>query len=510
MDRRNFIRISSVALLPIALGLFPDRKEDGSYTIKVNSNRSFGHLLRTNTHTEPTIHSKIDTVIVGGGIAGVAAAYQLRNESFRLFEGGETLGGSSGAGDWKSARFATGAHYELAYPKEFGSLLIQTLQELGIIQWNATTELYEFTDKKYVISTEKMEQCFIAGELVEDILDEVGDISGFEKLLATYKNEMFLPTRIIDDKHLHLSAVTFSDFLQEQGVLTNELKERIDYQMMDDWGAKSDVVSALAGIHYYTCRPYDDKVVELFSPPQGNYYFIEKMIGALQKIDAVECNAMVSAIKIKEDKVFVDVLRRNGEKERVEANQVIYAGQKHTLKYIMPEAFPLFDQNEYAPWAVVNLICDKKVNFGKWQNDVLSQEETFLGFVDSNYQHNRSDAYNVITAYYCFEPKQREELVNIESSPDQWVKEVIELIELETDTPLSRFVKHVEIKLMGHAMPIPGVNYLNLKSVPDYDQKIVFAGVDTGRLPLFSEAFDSGLEAANKVLLNQEEMKNES
>jgi hypothetical protein len=63
---------------------------------------------------------------------------------------------------------------------------------------------------------------------------------------------------------------------------------------------------------------------------------------------------------------------------------------------------------------------------------------------------------------------------------------------------------------MGHAMPIPGVNYLNLKSVPDYDQKIVFAGVDTGRLPLFSEAFDSGLEAANKVLLNQEEMKNES
>ena len=51
--------------------------------------------------------------------------------------------------------------------------------------------------------------------------------------------------------------------------------------MVDDYGSTADQVSALAGVHYYACRPYYTESVELFSPPQGNAYFVQKLLEVL-------------------------------------------------------------------------------------------------------------------------------------------------------------------------------------------------------------------------------------
>jgi len=48
----------------------------------------------------------------------------------------------------------------------------------------------------------------------------------------------------------------------------------------------------------------------------------------------------------------------------------------------------------------------------------------------------------------------------------------------------------------------PKLNYLTFDNVPQFSERIIFAGVDTGRLPLFYEACDSGLQAANQLLAN--------
>jgi hypothetical protein len=45
--------------------------------------------------------------------------------------------------------------------------------------------------------------------------------------------------------------------------------EGLDYHMKDDFGAEAEKISALAGVHYFACRPYYTKPVELFSPPRG-------------------------------------------------------------------------------------------------------------------------------------------------------------------------------------------------------------------------------------------------
>ncbi len=508
MNRRGFIQISSVVAIPILLGIFPrNKKEKKNYEITVRSNRAFGHLLREHATTLPTKTTETDYIIVGGGIAGVAAATVLKNEKFILFEGDDRLGGSSAAADWKSTRFATGAHYELAYPTHFGKEVIELLTALNIIEFNIESNLYTFTDKQYVIKSSEMEQCFQAQEVLEDVLSDAIGIDEFYELLEAFETKMHLPTRLITSDYHYLNTISFKEFLTSKMQLSADLEQRISYQMLDDWGGKCDEVSALAGIHYYTCRPYNTQEVELFSPPNGNAYFIEKMVGQLPDPEALQTDTLVRTIRETTEGIEAEILRRNGTVELVKAKGLIYAGQKHALPHILAGSATLFS-NSYAPWLVVNIICDKGIDFSKWQNDILTSDLQFLGFVNSQKQKTKSTEYDVFTAYYCLSENERTALVSIEENPTDFIQATIALIEQETASSIENFVRHVNLNVLGHAMPIPKPNYLTFSNVPQFSERIIFAGVDTGRLPLFYEACDSGLQAANQVLNNLSKIKN--
>ncbi len=500
MNRRGFIQISSVALLPILLGIFPRSSGNKKrYSISVKSNRSFGHLLRKLSAEKPVRERTTDYVIVGGGIAGLAAATQLSGKDFLLFEADDRLGGSSACDYWKDTVFATGAHYELAYPETFGSEVIDLLTKMEVIRFNDYSKLYEFVDEQYVIKGSSLEQCFVKGEAIDEVLSGVEGLKEFKEILSEFKGKMLLPTRLIDNEYHYLNSISFKDFLSEKMNLSQELERRISYQMLDDWGGKCDQVSALAGIHYYVCRPYDEKDVPLFSPPNGNSYFLEKMIGYTNAFEAFEVNSLVRSIKEVSDGVELEVINSSREVELVKAKKVVYAGQKHALKYILKSEENLFE-NSYAPWLVLNFVCRKGIDFNKWQNDVVTENLEFMGFVSSKPQKTRSAEFDVFTAYYCLEEVDRERLAAIEKEPSPFVEATIQLIEKETGTTITDHLEHVNIKLMGHAMPIPKPGYLSFSDVPSYASNIIFAGVDTGRLPLFYEACDSGIQAGRSVL----------
>ena len=504
MNRRGFIQISATALLPILLGIFPRRSSTNKiYSLEVLSNRSFGHLLRESSSTLPTSEIETDYIIVGGGVAGVAAATRLKDKKFMLFEADDRLGGSSASGSWKSAYFALGAHYELAYPTSFGKEVIDLLKELEVIYYNEESDLYEFNEKEYVIKLADAEQCYDGEKISPDILTDAEGLADFNKIVERFAGKMHLPTRLIAQDLHYLNSISFKDFLEKEMNLSADLEQRISYQMLDDWGGTCAEVSALAGIHYYVCRPYFEQDVELFSPPNGNSYFVQKMVGQIPTFDSFQVNKMVRKIVETEDGVEVEVLDRNGTVALVRAKGLIYAGQKHALKYILPTEQPIFS-TDYAPWVVVNIVCAKGLNFEKWQNDVLTPELNFLGFVNSLKQETRSEEYDVLTAYYCFKKEERAQLEDIEKDPRKFVDSTIQLIEDTTKISLAESVEHVTVNLLGHAMPIPKPGYLTFQEVPQYSNKIVFAGVDTGRLPLFLEACDSGLQAADRLLKNLE------
>lgn len=96
----------------------------------------------------------------------------------------------------------------------------------------------------------------------------------------------------------------------------------------------------------------------------------------------------------------------------------------------------------------------------------------------------------------------RAALVDIEKDPSPFVEATLDLIAETTQVDVRDYLQHVSVNLMGHAMPVPSPGYLSFANVPQVSERIVLAGVDTGRLPLFFEACDSGLQAAATLLKN--------
>jgi hypothetical protein len=134
-----------------------------------------------------------------------------------------------------------------------------------------------------------------------------------------------------------------------------------------------------------------------------------------------------------------------------------------------------------------------------WQNEVLSQTKSFLGFVDSLSQKTTNDK-QTLTAYYCFDESERAYLMDVEKQPDLLVNETIKRIGEYIGDDISAKVEKVFVKVMGHAMPIPYPGYLfNDQNENRSEKNLVYAGVDNSRLPLLYEALDSGIEASKLI-----------
>lgn len=503
MNRRTFIKLSSLALAGIltqSCDSTSDKLNPQSYDISINSDMQAGHLL-LNSAAMPTGNTfTTDYLVVGGGISGLSAACQLRDRDFVLCELSAQLGGTSASESHAGEVFSQGAHYELAYPNYYGRETLNFLEELGIIRYDSLVDSWNFVDRQYLIDVQREGQTLTSEGMREEILEPSRLRTEFLELVLPYLGEMKQPTRIIREELWPLDKISFLDFLKRALRLNSSFKQGVDYQMRDDYGADAATVSALAGIHYYTCRPYYTQSVELFSPPEGNAYFVDKMAATLP-IDRVKTSHLVKSVR-KSERGF-EVLVVNIENSRIDryfARNVIYAGGKHALKYVFPSDAHLFQDNIYAPWLVLNIVLkDDLQSEAFWQNELLGQDSTYMGFVDSASQFRVGDA-RVFTAYYCFPPSQRPYLANIRRNAQEIARETVKTINQFFDQDVDPLVEKVFFKVLGHAMPVPKPHYLFRDRNPHRSEpNLAYAGVDNSRLPLLFEALDSGIQAVTEL-----------
>lgn len=460
------------------------------------SDRTAGHLIFKSKEWKTIKAEQLDYLIVGGGIAGLTAAQLLKDENCLLFELGQQVGGSSSADYYQNTVFSQGAHYDWSYPANYGKEVLALFKELQIIEFNKQQQFWNFIDKQYLIKGQES-QSLVKGQFHDEYLEEFDDFQAFFDIIKQYANEMLLPTRLINEEIQQLNQLTFLTFLQNNGLNAHpDFLKTLSYQLIDDYGAGVETVSALAGIHYYLCRPYYTKEMELFSPPQGNFYFTGKLKTNIQH--KIKTNHVVKKITKNDTGFLVDVIDiRQKIVKQYSSKQVIYAGQKHALQYILPEQYPAFKATVYSPWVVVNVVLNTPIESkGIWQNEFPLNTDHFMGFVDSKSQKTQDK--QVLTCYYCFPPEERKELPKIEDHLQDFTRNTIEKLNTYFDTDLHHNIEKVFIKVMGHAMPIPTTAYLfDDKNENRLYKDLVFAGVDIGRLPLLFEAVDSGIEAVN-------------
>ena len=503
MNRRTFIKLSSLALTGILTQSCDSTSEKPNsqlYDISINSDMGAGHLL-LNSAAMPAGNTLFtDYLVVGGGISGLSAACQLRDLDFVLCELSAQLGGTSSSESYAGEVFSQGAHYDLAYPNYYGGETLNFLEELGVIRYESLVDTWNFVDRQYLIDVQREGQTLTSDGMREDILEPSQLRTEFLELVLPYLGEMRQPTRIIREGLWTLDEISFLDFLERALKMNSSFRQGVDYQMRDDYGADAATVSALAGIHYYTCRPYYTQSVELFSPPEGNAYFVDKMAATLPG-DRIKTSHLVKSVQKSENGFEVLVVNiENSRIDRYLAKNVIYAGGKHTLKYVFPADAHLFQDNIYAPWMVLNIVLkDGLPSEAFWQNELLGQDSTYMGFVDSASQFRVSDA-RVFTAYYCFPPDQRPYLANIRHNDQEIVRKTVEIVNLYFDREVSALVEKVYIKVLGHAMPVPKPHYLFRDKNPHRSEpNLVYAGVDNSRLPLLFEALDSGIQAVKEL-----------
>ena len=87
------------------------------YEIELITVSSRAHACR-DWAVMPRVSRRIctDFLVVGAGLAGLAAAYRLRQHDYRVCEVSQYIGGSSARGSFEGIDFGRGAHYEEELP----------------------------------------------------------------------------------------------------------------------------------------------------------------------------------------------------------------------------------------------------------------------------------------------------------------------------------------------------------------------------------------------------------
>lgn len=486
--RRHFLSAALVGLAPKT-----DRAVAGQF---VNDAFALGHKLRDHaSFASPQRIVKVPVVIVGGGIAGLSAAWRLDKKGFRdfvLLEMESEPGGNSRYGENQITRYPWAAHY-LPVPSKESSLVREVCREFGALgengKWN----------ERYLCFSPQ-ERLFLHGRWQEGLEPETAATGNdrdqykrFQTLVKEFEaSRQFTIPMEIGARPSMLDSESMQSWMDRNRFDSPYLRWYIDYACRDDYGASMRDTSAWAGIHYFASRQPDDKGPLTW--PEGNGWIMRKL---QTKVNAyIRANAPVYAIRTEGRRLRV----LTPETEYV-AEHVIYAAPTFTAAYVV-EGAPKFPA-VYSPWLTANLTLDRiPSDLGvepAWDNVIY--DSPALGYVIATHMSTRSRIDRTVWTYYWalaeHTPAAGRTLL-LEKDWNYW-KEAI-LRDLERAHPdIRQCVARIDIMRMGHAMARPTPGFLSRKP-PQAPPGVLYANSDLSGFSIFEEAQYRGVKAADRIL----------
>jgi glycine/D-amino acid oxidase-like deaminating enzyme len=486
----------------IGLTAKADRNITGGFVFE---SQEQGHRLRDHTRfATPPQRVKVPIVIVGGGVAGLSAAWRFDKRNFHDFvilEMEQAAGGNARSGRNEVSAYPWAAHY-LPVPDKNEPLVRELCQELGLLEGDTWNERW--------LCHSPQERLYLHGRWQEGIEPAIGltpsdaaQFKAFEQRIAefhasgAFRIPMEEGMAKTTPRERALDQITMGEWMRRQGMHSEYLKWFIDYSTRDDYGTHVDDISAWAGIHYFAARAPEDKGPLTW--PEGNGWIVQRLLQRLGKY--VRTGSMV--YRIQQQKRGWHVIT---EKTLYEADFVIYAGPTHFASWLIdppPPRWPI----DSAPWLTANLILDRwPANHGAeyaWDNVIYGSPS--LGYVVATHQNTAIHQPQTVWTYYWALANgnavdQRRILLGGDWN---WWKEKI-LTDLErAHRDIRQCVQRIDIFRIGHAMPrpVPGSIFH-----PERIRRarpagsLVYANCDLSALSLFEEAQYRGVTAADHVL----------
>ena len=496
VSRREFAQVGSAAL--IGLSVKADRPITGSF---VNDSFTPGHQLRDRATFPPVRRvEKFPVVIVGGGIAGLSAAWRLNRRGFRDFvvlEMDGQAGGNSRWGENEITKYPWAAHY-VPVPGPGATEVRELFEELGVLkdgQW----------EERYLCFTPQ-ERLFLHGRWQEGLEPAVGlsavDRDQFRKLedlMAGFRagRQFTIPmARGLDSSTAHLDRLPFSDWLRARGLDSRPLLWYMNYCCRDDYGALASQTSAWAGIHYFASREHDDDRGTL-TWPDGNGWIVRQL---LQRVGGF----------VRTDRMAHRIARRGGGYSvfagatEYQCAFVIFAAPTFLAPHLVEGMAPL-PSFEYSPWLTANLTLDRLPASADaaWDNVVM--DSPTLGYVDAMHQSVRTHVGRTVWTFYWAlaegSTAQNRQLL-LSRDWQGWRDAILHDLE-RVHSDIRTCVSRVDIMRMGHAMARPTVGAIFdpvRRRLANPQGHLLFANSDLSGFSIFEEAQYRGVRAAEQVL----------
>ena len=257
---------------------------------------ALGHRLRTQDFPAPTETRKLDIAIIGGGVAGLSAAWHLVKrgvKQFTLFELEDALGGNARAGKSAVTPYPWGAHY-LPLPPQEAVHVRQLLADLGVLKSGIDSAAPLYDEAALVHAPQ--DRLYRNGLWQEGLLPknmlapgEHDQFKRFEALVESYKQSRdlfgakpFALPSLLSSGDLRSTALDSTDmrrWLVGQGFDSPALHWYVDYGCRDDFGSLSRDTSAWAGMHYFASRSGQAQHADPHSVltwPEGNGFLTRR------------------------------------------------------------------------------------------------------------------------------------------------------------------------------------------------------------------------------------------
>jgi monoamine oxidase len=344
----------------------------------------------------PDVTRKAEIVIIGGGVAGLSAAYFLRGKDFLLLEKEDHFGGNAYQEEYEGQPFATGSAY--AYKDDEGD---QLAAEIGLKLVPVNNPDPTIVNKTFVPDTWKTG------------IDQLPYPKKVRESFAKYRDDMMkidLRKRIAE-----LDAEPLSKYT---GDYAPEVQQWWDGYGPSNWGAMCEDTSAFAGIAALQdlATGGDAKRVIL---PGGLGCITHKLVEVLQPKYKDRMLGDATVIAAVEDKDAVRVTYyRQGQLTTVAAKAVLMCTPKHITSRLVlnlpSDQKTAMLHTRYAPYPVVNVIFDKPVyNRGY---DTWCPGNSFTDFIVADWTVRNTPGYkqknNILSFYTPLRENQRSTLLD--------------------------------------------------------------------------------------------------
>jgi glycine/D-amino acid oxidase-like deaminating enzyme len=492
ITRRQF---ASAAL--VGLNAKAERNIAGGF---VNDGFTLGHRLRDRTlASNPKQIVRIPVVIVGGGIAGLSAAWRLDKRGFRdfvLLEMEREAGGNSRSGQNEITAYPWAAHY-IPVPPKSAVLVRELMEDLGVLRDGEWDERY--------LCYSPQERLFLHGRWQEDVEPSDGATAKdrdqmkrfHERIRAFARTGQFTVPMEVGARASALDRASMRDWMRENGFDSPYLNWYVNYACRDEYGGAMHDISAWAGVYYFAAHDeHDDKGP--ITQSDGNGWIVKRLVEKLKR--HIRTGSPVVSVVQQGRKVNVSTPDTT-----YVCDTVVFAAPMLLAKYLLESPPPVTTQ--YSPWVTANITLDRMPRERgidlAWDNVIFQSQS--LGYVAATHMSLRSRTERSVWTWYMALSEgspQENRAKLLQQSWEHWRDYI--LADLQRAHPdIRECVSRIDVMRIGHAMarPVPGSIFSERRArLTKPHGRILFAHSDVSGFSVFEEAQYRGVRAADRVL----------